>query len=965
MNVNTPADADKLRHANRTLRMISECNQMLARAVDETELLHNLCRIAIENGGYHLSWVGMAETDGAKTVRPVAHAGFKDDYLETVRATWDDTGHGRGPTGTAIRTRKPAIARDIATDPSMAPWRETALNHGYNSSIALPLVVDGQMFGAWMIYSTQPDAFDESEVTLLKELTRDVEFGLHALRMRAENRRAEEALRKSEATLSSVFRAAPAGICIMKNRVFESANDYWCTNFKYSETDILGKSTRILYESDAEWERVGKALYTDLRIKGQTSVETRLRCGDGSVREVIVSAAAIQPQNPSAGTVAIIHDITGLKRNEKALRESETTLRSVLRAAPVGIGIIKDRLIESANKYWCEMVGCPEEDLIGKSTRTLYENDKEYERVGRELYANPQNQGLATIESRIRCGKALRDVVIMVAPVQPDDPAAGVVTIIRDITNYKNAERKLKQYRSRLEEMVASRTTELQAAKEQLEAIFQAANVGIAVLRDRIVMRCNARLEAILGYAAGELVGTSTHPWYTCEADYETVGRDVANTVWSGKVYRSTQRYQRKDGTVFWARLTDRALDVSDPGKGLVAVIEDITAEREAEEALRFAIAEQQAIFGSATSGIVLVKNRVIVQCNHKMDELFGYAPGEMLGQTTHVWYADEATYQAIGQETSACLANGTTFCREQQLVRKDGSLFWGRMTAQAVDKTCPARGLVGMIDDISAERAYEKSLQHALERAEESDRLKSAFLATMSHELRTPLNSIIGFTGILLQELAGPLNAEQSKQLGMVQNSSRHLLALINDVLDISKIEAGQMQVREEPFDLQASIVKVAGIIRPQAEKKGLSLNMQLAPEIGGWMSDARRVEQVLLNLLNNAVKFTEHGAVTLTAEIAEGTLRISVADTGIGIKPEDLSQLFQPFRQIDSGLSRQHEGTGLGLAICRRLAQLLGGEIHAASDWGKGSVFTLILPAKAPGIEHPAGETGKGTPR
>ena len=340
--------------------------------------------------------------------------------------------------------------------------------------------------------------------------------------------------------------------------------------------------------------------------------------------------------------------------------------------------------------------------------------------------------------------------------------------------------------------------------------------------------------------APGELVGTSTHPWYTSEDDYEAVGPDVANTVWSGKVYRSTQRYQRKDGTVFWARLTDRAIDVSDPDKGLVAVIEDITAER-----------------------------------------------------------------------------------------------------------------------------AYEKSLQHALERAEESDRLKSAFLATMSHELRTPLNSIIGFTGILIQELAGPLNAEQSKQLGMVQNSSRHLLALINDVLDISKIEAGQMQVREEPFDLQASIVKVAGIIKPQAEKKGLSLSVQLAPEIGGWMSDARRVEQVLLNLLNNAVKFTEHGAVTLTAEIAAGTLRISVADTGIGIQPEDLSQLFQPFRQVDTGLSRQHEGTGLGLAICRRLAQLLGGEIHAASDWGKGSVFTLILPVKAPGIEHPAGETGKGTPR
>ncbi len=235
---------------------------------------------------------------------------------------------------------------------------------------------------------------------------------------------------------------------------------------------------------------------------------------------------------------------------------------------------------------------------------------------------------------------------------------------------------------------------------------------------------------------------------------------------------------------------------------------------------------------------------------------------------------------------------------------------------------------------------------------------MKSAFLASMSHELRTPLNSIIGFTGIILQGLAGPLNAEQRKQLEMVRDSSRHLLSLINDVLDISKIEAGQLEVRSEPFDLRASIVKVAGIVKPLAEKKGLALRVELAPEIGTLTSDPRRVEQVLLNLLNNAIKFTEQGTVTLTAEIAPATLRtpystirICVADTGIGIKPEDLSKLFQPFRQIESGLSRRHEGTGLGLAISRRLTDLLGGQVQAASDWGKGSVFTLTLPMQEPG--------------
>jgi len=238
------------------------------------------------------------------------------------------------------------------------------------------------------------------------------------------------------------------------------------------------------------------------------------------------------------------------------------------------------------------------------------------------------------------------------------------------------------------------------------------------------------------------------------------------------------------------------------------------------------------------------------------------------------------------------------------------------------------------------------RELQKAKEDAESADRIKSAFLATMSHELRTPLNSIIGFTGILLQNLAGPLSDEQRKQLEMVRKSSRHLLALINDVLDISKIEAGQLDVKSRRFEVNASITKVVDLVKPLAEKKRLTLRTEIPPEAAMWESDAQRCEQILLNLLNNAIKFTEKGTVTLRADFTADSLRISVADTGIGIKPEDLCTLFQPFRQIDTGLSRQHEGTGLGLAICRRLALLLGGEIHATSVWGKGSVFTLTLP-------------------
>ncbi len=245
---------------------------------------------------------------------------------------------------------------------------------------------------------------------------------------------------------------------------------------------------------------------------------------------------------------------------------------------------------------------------------------------------------------------------------------------------------------------------------------------------------------------------------------------------------------------------------------------------------------------------------------------------------------------------------------------------------------------------------ARTEELRLARDAAQSADRLKSAFLATMSHELRTPLNSIIGFSGILAQGLAGPLNAEQAKQLGMVRRSASHLLALINDVLDLSKIEAGQLQLFVEEFDVREAVEKVAALVQPQADAKELELSTVIGQEVGSLASDRRRVEQILLNLLSNALKFTEQGQVCVEVTQTPRGLRFAVTDTGPGIAPEDLPRLFLPFSQVDAGLDRRHEGTGLGLSICKRLVEHLGGTIEVTSARGEGSTFRFELPLRKP---------------
>jgi PAS domain S-box-containing protein len=471
--------------------------------------------------------------------------------------------------------------------------------------------------------------------------------------------------------------------------------------------------------------------------------------------------------------------------------------------------------------------------------------------------------------------------------------------------------------------------------------------------------------QRFFGYDADEIVGRLVTD--TIVPPTDSGGRDLGPIIDSLRAApeaftEHVNENVRRSGERAWVAWTNRVVrDASGRVVEILSIGTDVTERRRAEARLRESeahLVEAQRIARVGSWDLHLPTGRFT--WSDQVYELFGIDRGTFDGTTASFLAAVHPDDRERTLAAHRAARDGTAVLDfEHRIVLPDGreKVVRERASLKRDEAGHPVL-LSGTVQDIT-DRVHMEQERDRRHRAEAADRIKSAFLATMSHELRTPLNSIIGFTGILLQGLPGPINAEQRKQLDMVRLSARHLLALVNDVLDISKIEAGQLEVVREPFDPGASIARVVALVGPQADAKGLGLGVHVGAGLGTALGDARRFEQILLNLLSNAIKFTERGGVSLTATVAgdaalgrDPSLVVAIADTGIGIRAEHLGALFQPFQQIDTGLARVHEGTGLGLAICDRLAKLMGGTVAADSTFGRCSTFTVTLPL--PGRSH-----------
>jgi PAS domain S-box-containing protein len=361
------------------------------------------------------------------------------------------------------------------------------------------------------------------------------------------------------------------------------------------------------------------------------------------------------------------------------------------------------------------------------------------------------------------------------------------------------------------------------------------------------------------------------------------------------------------------------------------------------------------AIFDQAAIGIVLADRMGrLLQVNRAMERMFGYEPGEMLGKfaVSFVSSDDFLTLSRLFEELASGVRDG--YECELRCRHREKRLLWIRANASVLRDAAEGSFFsIHTIENITVRKQAEEALKRSKEAAETATRAKSEFLSSMSHEIRTPMTAILGFAGMLMDGVADP---DLRDAVVTIQRNGNYLMEIVNDILDLSKIEAGRLEIEHIPCSPRQIVGEIVDMIKVRAEAKGIMLQLECVGFIPQTiLSDPVRLRQIVLNLVDNAVKFTERGLVRLTMKWSATTgqtpqLQLDVIDTGMGMSPKQLDRLFAPFVQADASLSRRFGGSGLGLVICKRLAELLGGDIKVHSALGQGAAFTVVIKAELP---------------
>ena len=630
------------------------------------------------------------------------------------------------------------------------------------------------------------------------------------------------------------------------------------------------------------------------------------------------------------GYWGVARNVTQEQAAQDALSATETRYRELFSRIPNPLVLHRDGRVIDANPAAVSLFGRERlDEMVGNDLFVVYESGDSRERARRrmeQLQGQPPGTALPVTNFRLLvAGRRLSVRATSVVVTAEGGPA--LLAIFVDDTERLAAEEAVRRSETMLSHLVAT--------SPDLITLTELAT-------GRYVM-VNQSFERTSGYSAADAVGRTSLELGIWGSDAE---RDafVGQLRQHGQVADLPVRFVAKDGRAL-PMVVSAARFTMDQRDYMVINARDVS-ERERQRL------EREAILANASIGIAVTRERRFVLANRAFEQMYGWSPGELIGQPGRVVWMSDEDYAEVGQLLGPALARGDPAETEREARRKDGSRFLARVRGRAIDPRRPADGgTVWIIEDVTERRQAEQALARARDDAEAASRAKSAFLANTSHELRTPLNGMIG-----LARLASDPNTPPERRgpyLDQIVESAQSLAGIISDILDLSKIEAGKLEIEHTAFDLMALLQTLQRHYATLAVAHGLTLDLQADAAalqgVGGAVrGDALRVRQVLMNFLSNAIKFTPRGQVLLRAERLAGgdTVRLAVQDSGVGIDGATRARLFRPFTQADQSTTRRFGGTGLGLSICQELATLMGGRVDVQSTPGEGSTFWVDLP-------------------
>lgn len=855
------------------------------------------------------------------------------------------------------------------------------------ATILVPILKQGKIWGLLSVSDKEhPRNWQEFEVNLLEKISTQIAIAIQQVDTHKQlqleitkRQQTEMALQACEKRYTTLAEIAPVGILrINTEGQCIYVNKHWCQMTGIGCEQAMGRGwITALHPEDRE--KIQQEFCVAAPVNQPFALEYRLQKPDNSITWVLSQVAPEQQEDKQISSyVSTIIDITEIKQTQadlETLTDSRTAIlgeeffpallsyiatvlniRYILLTKQKGVHC-ETTVFSADGKIQPNFSGCGQDmpcELTKKSGSYCCPSQLQ-ENFPHQIFQEMTIESYLGVTIKSKTGEVLGCLCLL--HDQPLLDSRRTMAILKVFAarigvelERQQAMTGLEQLNQELEIRVEESTAELRASQERWELALRGSNDGIWDWNLRTnQFFYSSRWKQIRGLSKND-IGPTIQEWSNLIHidDYEWVMAAITDHL-AGKTpfFQAEYRVKCKDGSYMW--VLDRGQALWDDKGNVLRVVgseTDITDRREAEKKLKHHL----TVIEAAVDGIAILENNTFTYLNKAHLQLFGYENAdELLNQSWQVLYSQEEISR-FQTEVFPVLMEDSQWRGEAIATRKDGSHFY-----EGLSLTLTEGGtLICVCRDISNIKQAEQELKNINEQLtltnaelQRATRLKDEFLANMSHELRTPLNAILGLSEGLEDGIFGKINHRQQKAIATIEESGRHLLELINDILDLSKIESGKLQLQLTSVPIKHLVDSCLLFVRQQAIKKNICLTVSIPDHLGEICVDELRIRQVLINLLNNAIKFTpEGGSVRLETNLEKSYLVIAVIDTGIGIAPDDINKLFQPFVQVDSKLSRQYGGTGLGLALVRRLVELHNGAVAVTSEVGKGSCFTVKLP-------------------